>query len=438
MNHQLMTSEEFSLKKYMKFNYIGLLFFKAINCGLVFVTSVFFARMLGVKDYGIYAYVVVWVTMLSLFCQMGFGSLITRETSVYFSQKNWAHLKGLLFRGNQLVFLLSLLCVIVGELILFYLKSSHGKVPILVGQIGLMILPFMSLSALRAAALLGFRRVVLSQWPEQIITPIVLIGLFYFCYQVFKNSSWPVVAISCQLISVFIGFFLGGVFLNILLPKEIKKSSVKYLTKPWVLSGVTFLFLNGIVLLNNNVDIVLIGLLKSASDVAVYKVVTTICSILYIFISVFSTVSLPIFSKFYAQGDLEKSRRLIVVGSRIVTGLTLPVFVVIFFFGDFLLRFFYGSEYGDHGFLALKILVFGQLINAIFSPLGSFLVAMGQERVILKIFSLVLLFNIAIVLLLLPRFGINGAALGSTLGFILWNVVLQTLAYKKAKAKILF
>src|SRR4051812_7565376 len=77
-----------------------------INMGglaLGFFLEIFFARILGVKEYGDYTYVMSWVTILSSWAILGLDISIIRYLSAYYAGREWSLFRGLLIRGNQIV-----------------------------------------------------------------------------------------------------------------------------------------------------------------------------------------------------------------------------------------------------------------------------------------------------------------------------------------------
>ena len=79
----------------------------------------------------------------------------------------------------------------------------------------------------------------------------------------------------------------------------------------------------------------------------------------------------------------------------------------------------------------LVILAISQLLNAWFGSVGLFLSMTGNEKDTLKglISSAILsaLFNA----ILIPPFGIVGAAISMALGSVTWNVILAILLYRR-------
>jgi O-antigen/teichoic acid export membrane protein len=90
------------------------------------------------------------------------------------------------------------------------------------------------------------------------------------------------------------------------------------------------------------------------------------------------------------------------------------------FFSDWVLRFLYGPEFAV-GATALAILCFGQLLCVITGPVGSLLMMTGHERDAVKGTLAALIVTIVLAMILIPNWGLNGAATATASGMVLRN-----------------
>lgn len=90
--------------------------------------------------------------------------------------------------------------------------------------------------------------------------------------------------------------------------------------------------------------------------------------------------------------------------------------VILFVLADFLIPFVYGSEF-QLSVKPLMILIPGIISLAIFLILHGDLTGRGKAKLTLYIFLGALMLNIVLNLFLIPAYGINGAALASTLSY---------------------
>jgi len=86
----------------------------------------------------------------------------------------------------------------------------------------------------------------------------------------------------------------------------------------------------------------------------------------------------------------------------------------------------------------LLILLVGQVVNVMSGSVGFILQMTGKEKIYQNILLLALVCNIVLNILLIPKFGIEGAAIASTFSLLFWNLSSVLYIYKKYKVLTLF
>jgi O-antigen/teichoic acid export membrane protein len=81
----------------------------------------------------------------------------------------------------------------------------------------------------------------------------------------------------------------------------------------------------------------------------------------------------------------------------------------------------FGREF-QTGSFALRLLTVGQFINAISGSVGLILLMTAQERVFHKIIIATTIINFVLNVLLIPKYGVNGAAFVSMVSTVFWNL----------------
>ena len=82
---------------------------------------------------------------------------------------------------------------------------------------------------------------------------------------------------------------------------------------------------------------------------------------------------------------------------------------------------FLGSEFINAKYVLL-ILLIGKLVDSISGSVGVILQMTGHQKVFQNIVFIALILNILLNLLLIPIYGIEGAAISSTCSIIFWNI----------------
>jgi O-antigen/teichoic acid export membrane protein len=99
------------------------------------------------------------------------------------------------------------------------------------------------------------------------------------------------------------------------------------------------------------------------------------------------------------------------------------------FLGHYFLNIF-GQDFVD-GKGALIILSVGRLLNVAFGSVGAIMIMTGHEREAAFGVGVSAVANVMLNATLIPKWGINGAALATTISLILWNVTLCTYVFRR-------
>lgn len=168
-------------------------------------------------------------------------------------------------------------------------------------------------------------------------------------------------------------------------------------------------------------DTLLLGRLRTAAEVAVYTIVQRLLSPA----QTISTATGQMFAPRIAAEDARGDRRALELMLKRVTywnvSLAIPVFAVLLLLPGPLLHLF-GPGYAT-GATALAILAAGQLFNAATGPLGQLINMSGRPYVTLVNNAAVAILNIVGCLLLIPRYGLTGAACSTTASITLVNLI---------------
>jgi O-antigen/teichoic acid export membrane protein len=93
------------------------------------------------------------------------------------------------------------------------------------------------------------------------------------------------------------------------------------------------------------------------------------------------------------------------------------------FWGGSIIELVYGEEYKS-GYVALVILLAGQVVNAGSGPVALLLNMTGYERYTLRGVGVSTILNVVLNVILIPKYGIAGAAVASALTLVGWNLIL--------------
>lgn len=203
-----------------------------------------------------------------------------------------------------------------------------------------------------------------------------------------------------------------------------KESATQILTEafPMMLTGSIFFLLNW-------TDNLMLGILRTETEVGLYDTGFKIASASGIVLMAFNSIQAPQISANFTAGKINLLNRQVQQATKLIFYITVPFTLVLFIFPEWILNIF-GPE-----FIAAKntmlILAFGNFINCISGSVGILLQMTGNQQVYNKIVVIAAVGSIVLNFYLIPAYGIAGAAISSCLAKIFHNIASVIYAYRK-------
>lgn len=394
---------------------------------LLFV-EILLARLLGVNQFGIYATVSAWVYLLGLVGTLGLNQLLLRFVPAYLARDDLGSLKGVIKRANLWAGLASVLIFFLGATVLLVLKIDDAL--FLPFVLALTSIPFLVLSSLRQAVLRGLGKFMHALLPEFILRPLIFI-IFLGCYVFF---SWQyLTAIKALVLSLFstcIAFVVGAFWQHKYLPAQVKNSVAVYHDREWYAVAMSMLLIVGLNLISVRIDVVMLGMISGVSDVGVYSAASRIADVIVFGLVSANTVVVPMIASHYSSGRHVEMQSMVKLAARGILLFTAPLAFLILIFGREILGLF-GSAFSV-GYYALAILVVGQFASVLSGPVGSIMMMTGHQKSAAKMAGISAVINLSLNVILIPPFGMMGAATSTAislmaLNFLMLNFVRKTL-----------
>lgn len=171
-----------------------------------------------------------------------------------------------------------------------------------------------------------------------------------------------------------------------------------------------------LIIIIGQVDYLILGIYHPAAFVGIYRIYIQIAVLLQLLLSSPARIYKPVISELILEDDLTDIRDTYRRISKWVLSLTALGFLVILLYGARVIGLFFTEAYVVFP-IALTILALGSLLKASFGPGGMTLEAFGNTKLILLNSVVMLLTNVGLGFILIPKYGIVGAAIstGATL-----------------------
>jgi O-antigen/teichoic acid export membrane protein len=273
------------------------------------------------------------------------------------------------------------------------------------------------LIVLHSASLRGLKKIKEYSILQDVATSVLSMILLCLSIIFIRDEHAPLLAYVISLIIVC-AYSLKLWFKHADIKSYAHGSRVKFknmlnVSLPMLLSSSSFLVLEW-------TDTIMLGMYRTAEEVGVYSVAMKVAILTFIMLYAINSIAAPKFAEIYGKGDKKDFELIVKQSTKLIFWSSLPIILSIFLFPSFILGIF-GQQF-TIGVHALLILTFGQFIRAISGSVGYILQMTGRQRIFQNILISGAVINIGLNALLIPRYGINGAAIASTISTIFWNL----------------
>ena len=179
-------------------------------------------------------------------------------------------------------------------------------------------------------------------------------------------------------------------------------------------------------------DTLMLGYYKTAEIVGLYNGAVPVAQMISVILISTTFMYVPIISQLYSKGKIVEMRRNYAVLTKWIFSATLPSFFLVFFFPSAVLTVLFGAEYSAAA-AALQILTLGFFVHTFLGPNGMTLIALGKTQLLMRLSIISVLINIILNILLIPKFGMIGAAAASVVSLIIVNLFRTVQIYNHSR-----
>jgi O-antigen/teichoic acid export membrane protein len=400
---------------------IAVVLVRGLGLALAFAVNIVLARLVGAEGFGIYSFAISVLLILRIFSVCGLDGVLVKEVAASRGLNRPDRLKGVIIFGAAAILLLSIAVSSITLLVVRAVAPAHWPYTDTLA-IGLFALAPMALLGGTAAILEAMRLPLPAQVAESIVRPCLFIALLGIYVLSLGRHLTPEIAAVVHVLTylgaalVAVGYLLGRV------RRDIWTASATITPRVWLATAAGFALTNATYIITEKTDVILLAALADPEAVGIYWAAAR-CASLVPFALLAAMLPLrPAISVAFARGDDKGAQgRAMRTAATFAMAIGLPAAVLLIALGDTLLAVF-GTEF-SRGRIALTILVLGQVVNVAAGPVGVLMTMTGHERRVAATVSMSAGCNIILNFLLIPRFGIEGAAAATAISLILWNAV---------------
>lgn len=391
------------------------------------------AAWLSAAGYGVYAFVVATVGLLATIGQLGLHTSIMRLVASSRAQEAWGRLRGVLIVCNRLALASSVTIAVVGAVAIWLYGELLDEALRRSLQLGMALVPLTVLSGLRQKALRGLKRIAASQFPETIVIPVVMIIGVMGAAAV--DDVTPVTAMAVRVVAVALAFVLGAGWLLRVLPDSVKQATAELDVRGVLAVSVPLMFAASMQVVFNKTDTLMLGYFGSMADVGVYSLALRIAMLASFARLAINMIAHPLIAEAYARGDRAQIQRIVSLSSAVATMYCLVVCTVALVAGGWLLGTF-GAEFRA-GLVPLLILLVAEIVENVLCLVNPLLTMTEYQNVFLRTVAVAMLVNVGLNALLIPPYGVTGAAIATTVATVFWKMATGYLVVRRLRISLM-
>ncbi len=389
-----------------------------------YLQRILFARWLGVEQFGVLAFALATMSLLTLPALLGWPRAMVRLLPELTTREAWGTAQGVIRGSARFCFATSVgLSLVIQAGLAAGLADATPYAQAL--RVAAWLIPLFALTALYDSMARGVNRMGLAHAPTALARPLgvmLLAALAVASARVLdaRDILWVtafVVAVTCVAQRTL--FWRG-------LKPEIRRAKPRYDFRAWLAIAVPMSLAEGAQTLMLQFDVIMLGTVTGPEAAGVYSAISRTVGLMALVVVAVNAAAAPLLASAWTRGDRPALESLLRTAVRWSFWPSLAVGFGVIAFSDHVLSWF-GPDFT--GFRQeVSILVLGRIVNL---SLGSVMVLMsvaGEQNACARVLAATAAINVVLNALLIPKFGMTGAALATAFSTALWKVWLHRIA----------
>ncbi len=391
-------------------------------------SQVLLARWMGGFQFGIYIYVWTWVLMIGALSDIGLSSAARRFIPEYTELKALDRLRGFLSGSRWLAFAVATGFGIIGAIGVMLLAPYLDHFAVVPLYLACVTIPVYGLVQVQAGIAQSY------DWPNLALMPFyiwrqatitVLMGAAYLI-------GAPTDAVTAMIVAVVTTWAVTIVQLFMLdrrLKLKVPAGPKQYEAKVWFATSIPIFVVEGFYFLLTYVDILTLEHFRPPDEVAVYYAGARILAIIAFVYFAIAGATTHKFTQYHVSGDKKRLASFFAETTKWTFWPSLLACAAILACGRPLLGLF-GAGF-QKGYDVMFILSVGMLARAAVGPAERLLNMLGERKQCAFIYAGTFAINLALCVTLIPRIGIEGAAVSTSTALVFESILLYLVAKRR-------
>lgn len=396
-----------------------------LGMGATFGSRILLGRYLGPAKYGLIVLGITFLNIISLVVLLGFPEGIAREFP------RVGHVE----RGDYLVTSLKYALPMAGtaSIVLYAgrglietVLKEPGLGPV-IGVFAMAILFFVIMkivvAAFRGLQLTKKRTVVFNLLYQVGIVVFAALGILLGVNTVYIATAW--------LLALGLATIVGGYWL-LREPKiriSIGCTRDRIDVRSFISLSLPLMVSNSVWILLQYTDSFLLGLFQTAGQVGIYDAAFTVSRGILLFVWAVAFLFLPVYSELHSESRTYAMQRIYQTSTKLLGFTVLPIVLVLASNAGTVLSLSFGKGFRP-GNIALIVLLLGFVSHALLGINRGALTSIGLTKLVLWGNIVAFILNLGLNLILIPRYGITGAAIASAAAYVCANILWSATLFR--------
>lgn len=404
-------------------------YLRIAGAGLSLVSTLALARYLGFAAFGEFAFASAIIQFMTILAKLGLDNTSLRFVAQYRQsdqiERLWKFVKS---AANASGLASCVLATLVAVTTLVFQDSFSGQLSTcLLMSAGL--LAFLPLLQLYEAMLIAMGRSIQGLL-SPIITPLLFMALLFVSSKVFPTQLGSPTAMLLYITAAMGSFLVARALLRqSLMPLKNRFASAEGFSPTWLAMAMPMLALHVLVYIQGQSATIFCGLFLSTEESGLYSMASRIAGVALLGLQSVVTLAAPRMAALHSADREDELRKYVQMCSWASLASCLPLALILALVGRPLLAFF-GPDFVA-GYVPMLLLLVGTVVCAATGPVAQLLYMTGYYNACLKLYAVISGVAVVCLVLLIPRYGILGAAITTAGAQVAWNLALVYLAKSK-------
>lgn len=378
------------------------------------------ARNMSPDAFADVAVLLAWIAVGTAIANLSMPMVIVKVVASAMMEGRYGLVRGVVALSSGITLVASVVLVVaVASTAAVHLIDLPREVPRAL-PIVLAILPSSTLLLVVSAMLQGFKRVVAAEVLVNVLRPVVMLVAIAALALSGTTRLTTSIVMSIYLFATVACLITNIVYAGATMPRALRSAKSEFQLGEWRLAAKAFLGILLAAAISERIDLIIMGLIAPAEEVAVYAIAARFAQTLTVALTAVATVMAPHLVEQLAelrQGRRNQIQALVSQTTRTMVGVATLGIVGFAVLAPFFLPVF-GSLY-EAAYVPLLIVGSGRLLGALFGPALAVATFAGETRLAMVSLGLSIIANALLSFALVPILGAKGAALATATGIVI-------------------